>query len=518
MANIPSFKKYLTEALDSSAAFKQIAPLKAYLQKNLGSNIAVLAKERFRNKNGIFNGVPLVYDNGYKAVRINYKEGGEIFSINIWNNYKTMPNGFSSTPQFEVAIPQGQSIIKILPTILEIIQHPVVGKSYAVTSEDYQEEGLTESKLEKKIKSLMEAPFTVEGITYPSKYEAAKGLLKLGKTREEVQAALSTDAGYVNNAIKELKAVGGLPQDYAAGAPEKAQKISQSNSIGADVEMRKTYDSPEEIFKDVRDYTLQAIKKQIRGVLVAGKKGGTGKSFAVEQKIDEFMSNIGSGDGTGTGNFDGVLKVKGRMTAAALFDKLWQYHNGVILLDDCDDIWFQDEGVNILKAALDDKKNRVVSWSTRSDKYFDPVGMSYEEIKETYTSTGKAPFQFPFKGSIIMITNVSLSELASVAGPVLTRIKVVPVELTNEEMLQLISARVKIIPVYDANDQELNIPEDIRMKVFEFLTENVDNPNFDINYRFFGGACGTYMFADNKEEAEKRIRRDAIVGLYTKKR
>jgi len=137
-----------------------------------------------------------------------------------------------------------------------------------------------------------------------------------------------------------------------------------------------------------------AIAGRIRGLVVAGAPG-IGKSYGIEQalKAEEPKQN----DDPLHYNFtfqNNFRFVKGHSSAAGLYELLYEFRdeNAVLALDDCDSI-FQDKiGLNILKAALDTTARRVISWQTAGNQI-------------------NAPKSFEFKGSLIFITNLNFHEM-----------------------------------------------------------------------------------------------------------
>jgi hypothetical protein len=93
--------------------------------------------------------------------------------------------------------------------------------------------------------------------------------------------------------------------------------------------------------------------------------------------------------------------VTGFIKATGLYKILWENRNDndVILLDDSDSA-FQDEvALNLLKAALDSNKRRMISW--RSEKVF--VDAEGDEI----------PNEFEYRGSVVFITNLNFETMIS---------------------------------------------------------------------------------------------------------
>jgi hypothetical protein len=79
-----------------------------------------------------------------------------------------------------------------------------------------------------------------------------------------------------------------------------------------------------------------------------------------------------------------------------LFKLLYEYSNAgsVLVLDDCDSVLWDEQSLNLLKAALDSSPKRYLSWRSESRV------LKNEGIPET----------FEFKGSIIFITNLKFDK------------------------------------------------------------------------------------------------------------
>lgn len=122
---------------------------------------------------------------------------------------------------------------------------------------------------------------------------------------------------------------------------------------------------------------------KVRGMIVSGP-AGIGKTYSLEAILN---GHADSGHIT-------VKKVSGYMLATGLFKLLYENcgPEQILLIDDCDKIFGDETSLNILKAALDTKRKRWISW--RSEKQFTTA--DGEEI----------PNEFLYEGCIIFITNL----------------------------------------------------------------------------------------------------------------
>lgn len=180
------------------------------------------------------------------------------------------------------------------------------------------------------------------------------------------------------------------------------KKISKETTIidsrDEEEELNATkYADPEIVFKDLEKLVGFVIKGIRNGLIVSGK-AGVGKSYTVEQVVQEV----------GLKKEKDYVIISGKSTPAALYQSLYQNKNKLLIYDDCDDVLKNKDGLNILKTALDTKDNRVVSWKSRNS--FNPTDMETSEIKRL-TAAGKLPDHFEFRGKVIFITNIYISEI-----------------------------------------------------------------------------------------------------------
>jgi predicted AAA+ superfamily ATPase len=147
---------------------------------------------------------------------------------------------------------------------------------------------------------------------------------------------------------------------------------------------------------EILDDMTRAVKRgDVRAMIVTGPPG-VGKSFGVEAVLGRHsvMADIAQ---------DEKLKkyevVKGAMSALGLYSKLYQYSDkkNILVFDDCDSVLLDDLSLNILKAALDTSKKRMIHWNTDSHM------LRKEGI----------PDSFEFKGGAIFITNIKFDHVKS---------------------------------------------------------------------------------------------------------
>jgi len=147
---------------------------------------------------------------------------------------------------------------------------------------------------------------------------------------------------------------------------------------------------------DIADDMTRAVKRgDIRAMIMTGPPG-VGKSYGVETVLakHDMFADIAN---------DSKLKkyevVKGAMSAIGLYKKLYEFSDkkSILVFDDCDSVLLDDLSLNILKAALDSGKKRMICWNTDS---------------RLLRSEG-VPNSFEFKGGAIFITNIKFENVKS---------------------------------------------------------------------------------------------------------
>ena len=157
----------------------------------------------------------------------------------------------------------------------------------------------------------------------------------------------------------------------------------------------------------------------------------------------------------------GFSHVKGKMTAKALFRKLYELRNGhVIIFDDCDSILQNDDAINILKAALDSYETRRVTWGA--------------EIR----GDDDLPRSFVFEGSVVIISNLGIQKIDDA---ILSRSQVASMQMTLSEVIDYMTTLVQT-----EEDFQPDYSMEEKMEVIDYLAEIAKNPKYrkcEINLR-----------------------------------
>ena len=185
-------------------------------------------------------------------------------------------------------------------------------------------------------------------------------------------------------------------------AQAEVKSLAQDDTAIKEKERQLQNETDEEIMTrlgnrfDILEDMTRAVKKgDVRAMIVTGPPG-VGKSFGVEKVLarHDVFADVAN---------DGKLKkyevVKGAMSALGLYSKLYEYSDkkSILVFDDCDSVLLDDLSLNILKAALDSGKKRMIHWNTDSRLLKDQG----------------VPNSFEFKGGAIFITNIKFDHVKS---------------------------------------------------------------------------------------------------------
>ena len=191
-------------------------------------------------------------------------------------------------------------------------------------------------------------------------------------------------------------AVAGFPQrniKIACTAADSYEDAGSAKTTKREETDEETIERLRERFEMLEDMTRATKKGDVRAMIVSGPPG-VGKSFGVEKVLGKHDLIATLGDKPPK-----YQVVKGAMSAIGLYCKLYNYadKDNVLVFDDCDSVFSDELSLNILKAALDSKKNRTIHWNTDSFK------LRNEGV----------PDSFDFKGGAIFITNIKFDNVKS---------------------------------------------------------------------------------------------------------
>lgn len=190
----------------------------------------------------------------------------------------------------------------------------------------------------------------------------------------------------------------------AAGEELGEHIVIDSGEKGAGVETSTNYEqvfinaeTEDEAMERISDTFLMldkivdaCSKNVVRGLVVSGPPG-IGKSFGVEKQLD--AANMFR---TMAGENPRYEVVSGGVSSIGLYQKLYfnRHKDQVLVFDDCDGVLFEEECLNLLKAALNSGDKRRINWNKESRV------LQTEDIPES----------FDFEASIIFLSNIDFEK------------------------------------------------------------------------------------------------------------
>lgn len=219
-------------------------------------------------------------------------------------------------------------------------------------------------------------------------------------------------------------------------------------------------------FKTLEKMSRGVAAGRLTGMIVSGP-GGVGKTHTVEEV---FAAEVHESD---------VDRVSGHITPMALYERLYKNseEGKITLFDDCDSVFQSTQTLNILKAALDSRPYRIISWDSRSQLM-------------------SAPTSFLFKGHIVFLTNLVLT--GDHYEAFLTRVHHVDMNMNNREIL------VRIRQVAEHVDHRNATKEDKEV-VLNFLNEHISELKGVMSIRSFLKLLDLYLLCDSDFESFKEL-------------
>jgi hypothetical protein len=229
--------------------------------------------------------------------------------------------------------------------------------------------------------------------------------------------------------------------------------------------------TPTERFGFISKFIKLLGNSVINSFILTGS-GGIGKTTAVLRSLTD-MGFVEDTPDKPSGDF---MVIRGFSTPRALYETLFEYRNKILILDDADQVFKDPLGANLLKAALDDKKVRIINWNSSREN---------EDIPPRFTYTGR----------IIFISNLSIENFPQA---IVSRSQKVDMTLTNEEKVEVISR------VFDDMDNDPVVKAD----VLEFV-KTYANQAKDLNVR---SATSLLTLRENFGEDWERIAKYSFCG------
>lgn len=231
------------------------------------------------------------------------------------------------------------------------------------------------------------------------------------------------------------------------------------------------------------------MKGIIRSMIVSGAPG-IGKTFLLEQKLKKAHRED---------RLDYHI-VRGTCSAPGLYQSLYHAKDGgIVVIDDCDSIFGDEQAFNILKAALDTSNERTIAWRKQSSWIYDVNDYeagSYEVLGD------KFPNEFDFKGAVVFITNLNFREMANKGGKLAPHFSA----LLSRSMyldLTLRSKRARVLRIKDvffsSMRKNIGLTAAQGNEVIEYVLDNADRLD-ELSLRSVKHIADLYLLGDDWQE------------------
>jgi hypothetical protein len=182
-------------------------------------------------------------------------------------------------------------------------------------------------------------------------------------------------------------------------APISAEVIStEQKNADDDLSDQQILDRVNAKFDVMNRMVNGMLNQKIRSMIVYGPPG-IGKTYDIERALKKAHKE----------NHLYYHIIKGTCSAPGLYQALYHAREGgVIVLDDCDSIFNDEQAFNILKSALDSTNTRTISWRKQATWIYD----ARQQQDYVINTDNKVPNEFEFEGGVIFITNINMADKA----------------------------------------------------------------------------------------------------------
>ena len=474
---LESFKSVITEAKISAANFdKAVVLLVSMLSRKTGSKFY-----RFGGKFGSVGlnrgtGILYFYDK-QKAIRFNH-DGSEFSSITLWKSFKMGQPG-------DVTLKlDGLNIVGSAKYIIDVIMKPTPGKYEFYSTELNEAKRVSPEDFYMMINAALTPHESISSVTWERMANVANGndiliptivrntAVGKGKTKRfDLTKLLSgKDSKKVAQGVEPTNVItvsSGDSNNTSSGYYDQ-NTVNKLQKTVSDAVNKPSPEAIKTMSKDAN--TLFGHMKSLAQVVARGKRNslvitggaGIGKSFTIFETLkEEGMVK----------NTDWYL-IKGKITTASLYQNLFLHRNKTLLVfDDTDSVWGDQDAANILKAALDSYDERFVSWySARTVNVSKMMDYEKEEFyanidseiaKDPGNPKIKLPSEFEYTGRIIFISNLPQAKLDPA---VLNRSAKIDMDLTTAEIFARIDS---ILPFIG----DKSVPIDAKREIFDFIKQ-----------------------------------------------
>ena len=410
------FGQFINEAVrskDESKAFDLIA---SFLSRKMGETLYPYPFfEKYTKKDGTSGYGKRYYTDSEKSIRVNVdqSEGAtDITSVDYWDGSNSEPtwtiDGF------------GQSLAKVLPQVADQLVNP---EAQLVAPDKVNEAKKVTDDIVKKIIELSNS-----------------------KNAKEIASEVGLSPKTVRETLKENSIVNARP----AAKEKRDESQSEIDMIfNGESTLKDKVKLLDEIMEDITDVVNAVALGNVNGMMLSGK-AGTGKTHTVTTALEKQSCHY--------------VMISGSTSTPGIVETLYDNNNGVIVFDDCDSVFDEQESRNILKAALDTKKVRTISYMKKNPKFYDPEKIMSPEHLEEMETAGRIPNRFEFTGRIIFISNLKKEKLDP-DGAIRSRSLIIDVSPDDMTIMERMKRLIKFM-------EPLDMPIEEKEEVFEYIKDS----------------------------------------------
>ena len=311
---------------------------------------------------------------------------------------------------------------------------------------------ISEPAYVKEVETLQESVNEAKGsVLNPQEQKMVMKQLKSGKSAAKIARDLNISYG----AILKLKRNEPISLEEPSAVKDNEETLNDKVAF------------LDETLTDIYDISRKVAAGAFNSLMISGR-AGTGKTFSVEKALKD----------EGLVPDDDFIIVSGAVSVIMMFKKMFQYRNKVLVFDDCDAVFRDENGRNILKAALDTKKVRRISYLKKSGLVFDPKDFEMDPEGEfNMIENGMVPAYFDFAGRVIFISNLA-KDKADPDGAIRSRSILIDVNPDDATLMERIKT---LLPYLEPRDMPIKDKEEI----FDFMKRAND-----VSMRTFVKAAG----------------------------
>ena len=378
-----------------------------------------------------------------------------------------------------------------------------------------------------QLTSNVKAVLNNKQLSTPQKVE---GLFKEGLHVYEICNVSGTPLSACIDYLNKAKRSGAFGDTQPSSGTKNKEGDSKETELNLDeVELPEV--TVDDRWNSYQHFGMMIALKQCRAMFAYGS-GGVGKTFTLlddEQgvfsrlklrkgEINPVLDAVGEDgnviDAQGGDSEDSIIgmnpqtgerflkkdkydyiTVTGKVTPTRMFE-LMQEHNGKLLVfDDCDAVLQKgDDGVNVLKGALDTSGDGTISWEGKGSLKSGYAGI--KGAKQVLDSKGKPtgaydlPKTFKFTGQVVFISNMTDKD---VPQPIRSRSLMIDLTMNRNETLAKVKQIAPNVKFKSPDGSVVAVSSENRQKAVDFMEKYITKiPEADLNMRTFQKIALTY--------------------------